>query len=458
MSAMTRYRQSLKLYQCDACKSEGQQNEAEYKCKHCEENLCSSCRDVHKKFQKLRDHEVQQLSSNPPVCTTCKSGDIVREASCFCKNCDEFLCNACKSDHKKFKKLRGHVIVDVKEPGQNEDKSKHTGPSLADSKLQTSGPETSGLQTPPSDVSRNDRGLHASAPATESHLSAKSEDSPMSTGPSWPFNILNMSLKAFNIVNMKVSDDDSVRIGSCVFMPSGELLLADIYEGGEVLHLDSSFTIREKLKLRTFQISVLSENVAVVVADGKLQFLEVTPKLRIIKSIPLYLGWDTTTITVGGGLIYISCFKEEEGHIKVLNSSGKEIRRINVFQNGQALFDEPTHLAASKTRVFISGEALTCLKSDGTLVYHYKDEKLGKISGMVVDSEDNVVACAYGNKDKAEDTFHMITANGKRHISKALEQSIKIPGYSGSDCIAFRPSDRTLVMGRFSELYIFKTA
>ena len=62
-------------------------------------------------------------SCDPPVCTTCKSGDIVREASCFCKDCGEYLCNACKTGHLKFKKLRGHIIIDVKEQGKHGDKS-----------------------------------------------------------------------------------------------------------------------------------------------------------------------------------------------------------------------------------------------------------------------------------------------------------------------------------------------
>ena len=361
MSSTTRYRQYLKLYQCDACKSEGQQNEAEYQCLHCEEKLCSNCRDAHKKFPKLREHVIQQLSSNPPVCTTCKSGDIVREASFFCKDCGEYLCNACKSDHKKFKKLRGHIIVDVKEQGQHGDTSQHTGPSMADSKLQNSGPETTGLQTPPADGSRNDRDLQSSAPATESHSSALSETSPMSTGPRGPFNILNISLKTVNIVNMEVSKDDSVRIHGCVFMPSGELLLVNNYKG-EILHLDSSFAIRERIKLSTTEIAVVSENIAVATASGRLEFLEVTPKLRILKSVTLSSGWPfgSRGIAVGGGLIYVCCYEgdEDKGHIRVLDSSGNEIRRIDAIQNGQTLFDKPWHMVASTERVYLSGEAL----------------------------------------------------------------------------------------------------
>ena len=77
---------------------------------------------------------------------------------------------------------------------------------------------------------------------------------------------------------------------------------------------------------------------------------------------------------------------------------------------------------------------------------------------MVVDSEDNVLACACKSVHKAKDKFHVIMANAKRHISKALEKSTEIPGLNYSDCLSFRPSDRTLAMGALSKLYFFKTA
>ena len=283
----------------------------------------------------------------------------------------------------------------------------------------------------------------------------------MSTGPSGPFNILNLSLKTVNIVDMKLSKDDSVRIHGCVLMPSGELLLVNNYKG-EVLHLDASFTVQERVKLHFLEIAVLSENVVVGSCGFKLEFVEVLPKLRVINSVPLGNHWpfDSRGIAVGGGLIYVSCYEGDmdKGHIRVLNSSGKEIRRIDAVQKGKALFDKPYHLAASQMRVYISGDALTCLKPDGTLVYQFKDERLDHVSGMLIDSEDNVLTCSHGSPHKAIDKFHVITADGKRYMSKALETSIDIPGWNAGDCLAFRPSDGTLVMGSFSQVYIFKTA
>ena len=462
MASTTSIGQSLKLYQCDPCRSEGKQNDAEFQCINCEEALCSICRDAHKKFPKLRDHEIQQLSSNPPICTTCKSSDIVREAGFFCKDCDEYLCDACKNDHKKFKKLRGHVIEDVKEQEQENDKSKHTGPSLPDiSRLRTSGPEihVEALNTPPTDGSRNGRGLHATAPSMESHSSAESKHSPTSTSPSEPFDILNISIQNANVIKL----GDKVQVFNSVFLPSGDLLLINGYIK-EVLHLDSSFTVREKLKIEDATgIGLLSENIAVVTSSCNLEFLEVTPTLRIIKSVPLCKGYATRFrgVAAGGGFIYISCTEggDDKGHIRVLDINGKEIRRIDAIKNDQVYFYQPDHLVASTTRVYISGEnAVTCFKSDGTLVYHYKNERMGLVTGMYVDSEDNVLTCLFSSKREAKDKFHLITANGKQHTSKTLETSIKLPDDNYGYCITIRPHDRTLAMGSMYTLLIFKMA
>ena len=449
----------MKLYQCDPCKSEDKQTDAEYQCTNCVEKLCTSCRATHRKFPKLRNHDVKQLESNPLVCTACKSDDIVREASCFCKDCDEYLCKDCKTDHKKFKKLQGHTLKDI-EKQDRDDKNKHTGPASDDSELSASGPEDMGLHTPPTDDAR---GSQATAPSIESHLAATNigEDSPMSTGLNEPFKFLNVSFKNVNVIKLKGSDDERLRIHGCEFLPSGDLLLVNNY-GGEVLHLDSSFTIRQRLKISCLEIAVIGENTAVAAGSKKFQFFEVSPKLRIIKNI---LSGDegpvgTRGIAAGGGLIYVSCNKggDDKGHIRVFDYNGKYIRKIDAIQNGQVLFDKPYHLAASATRVYLSGEALTCFKSDGTLVYQYKDEKLRKVSGIVVDSEDNVISCAYGSEHAVGDKFHMITANGQGQMCQTVEKSLKVPGYNCSDCIAYRPSDKTLVMGSFENLYIFKLA
>lgn len=106
-----------------------------------------------------------------------------------------------------------------------------------------------------------------------------------------------------------------------------------------VLHLDSSFKIRDRLKVPTVsEIASLNDNAAVVTSGYGLEFLEVRPKLRSVKSVSL--GESTQGVAVGGDLIYVSCFQgdEDNGNIRVLNKEGEEIRRIDAIQNGLVLF------------------------------------------------------------------------------------------------------------------------
>lgn len=445
----------LKLYQCDPCQTEGEMHEAKYRCKNCDEKLCSSCRDDHRKFQKLRDHEIQQLSSNPPICTPCRSTDIVKEAGFFCGNCDEHLCNACKDDHKKFKKLREHPISKVEESTQQDTKSRHTESSLTKDILNTDAPATTELYTPPSNSNPGGKVLYQPSKPLNVHTTAESRDTASLANVREPFSILAMSLQSVNVIKLKSSEEGSMRVHGCAFMSSGELLLVNVYKR-EVLHLDSSFKIRERLKIPTVsEIAALNDNAAVVTSGYGLEFLEVRPKLRSVKSVSL--GESTQGVAVGGDLIYVSCFQgdEDNGNIRVLNKEGEEIRRIDAIQNGLVLFKKPYHLAASKTRVYISGDTLTCLRQDGTLVYQYEDESLGMVSGMYVDHADNVLACAYESKFRASEKFYVILTNGKRYPCETLETSIEIPGYNCSDCISVRPSDKTLAMGALSEMYIF---
>ena len=159
-----------------------------------------------------------------------------------------------------------YTIKDI-EKQNREDSNKHTG------ELSASGPEAMGLHTPPTDDAR---GSQATAPSIESHLAATnlSEDSSMSTGLNDPFKFLNVSFKNVNVVKLKGSDDERLRIHGCEFLPSGDLLLVNNY-GGEVLHLDSSFTIRQRLKISCLEIAVIGENTAVAAGSKKFQFFQI---------------------------------------------------------------------------------------------------------------------------------------------------------------------------------------
>ena len=158
-----------------------------------------------------------------------------------------------------------------------------------------------GLHIPPTD---DGRGSQATAPSIESHLAATSEDSPMSTGLNEPFKFLNVSFKNVNVVKLKGSDDERLRIHGCEFLPSGDLLLVNNY-GGEVhvLHIDSTFTIRQRLKISCLEIAIIGENTTVTAGSTKFQFFEVSPRLCIVKYVPSGIEGAISTwgIAAGGG-------------------------------------------------------------------------------------------------------------------------------------------------------------
>ena len=116
------------------------------------------------------------------------------------------------------------------------------------------------------------------------------------------------------------------------------------------------------------EIAVLGENTAVAACSTKFQVFEDSPRLCIVKYVPSGIEGPISTwgIAAGGGFIYVSCNKggDDKGHIRVFDYNGKYMytRKIDAIQNDQVLSDKPYHLAASATRVYLSGEALTCFK------------------------------------------------------------------------------------------------
>ena len=91
---------------CDPCRSEGRQREAEYYCRQCQEFLCSWYKDHHKKFKMSRDHKVAKIfkpeersvagaSNVVHECKPCKCDGKRQEANYYnCEQCKEYLCSS----------------------------------------------------------------------------------------------------------------------------------------------------------------------------------------------------------------------------------------------------------------------------------------------------------------------------------------------------------------------------
>ena len=83
-------------------------------------------------------------------------------------------------------------------------------------------------------------------------------------------------------------------------------------------------------------------------------------------------------------------------------------------------------------------ETLTCLTSDGQLVYQYKEQRLGCPGGILVDSADNVLLCYYDSH-----TIVVITPDGRKH-------GTLLSGKDGIEypcSLAYRARDNTVIVG-----------
>ena len=53
-------------------------------------------------------------------CSPCKTDDKVSEAKYYCRVCNDYLCEECKGQHRKFKELQNHKIVSAAMTTNNE--------------------------------------------------------------------------------------------------------------------------------------------------------------------------------------------------------------------------------------------------------------------------------------------------------------------------------------------------
>ena len=47
------------------------------------------------------------------VCNPCIYADVHKEATHYCKDCQEYLCKTCADSHKGLKLLRNHTLIPV---------------------------------------------------------------------------------------------------------------------------------------------------------------------------------------------------------------------------------------------------------------------------------------------------------------------------------------------------------
>ena len=241
------------------------------------------------------------------------------------------------------------------------------------------------------------------------------------------------------------SSDDSERpwISGCTFMPSGHSVLCDA-NNKNIKLLDKALVLREHLKLCSapWDVSVVDDNNVIITLPytEQLQYIQVFPQLKTGRTIQQDKTCDG--IAVFGDEIYTTqCDGLSRGEVQVLDLNGNRKRKLQT----NVKFYSPYYITVSRSgkKIFVSGgyagtASVTCMTTDGNLVYQYKDTEMRYSMGMYVDAEDNTLVC-----DWNFNTVQVITADGKKYgILLSPSDGIHWP-YS----IAYRETDDTLLVG-----------
>ena len=260
-----------------------------------------------------------------------------------------------------------------------------------------------------------------------------------------------LKVKRHSKTNVRMSADrETPYITGCVIMPGDRVVLCDRYNNKLKL-LDKSFKLQDSLDLPSgpWDISVVNDTTVIITLPDKkqLQYIEVAPRVKLGRVLQLdKMCWG---VQVVGSDIYITChsyvfgFGHNGGEVRILDNNGNLKKRLGVNQDKTFMFKKPYYLAVSvkSNKIYVSDagqDTVTCLKSDGTVIFQYKDPDLTWPRGMCVDDEDNVIVCG-GNSHN----IHVVTAAGKKSsVMLTAKDGIK---YLQS--VTYRPTDNTLIVG-----------
>ena len=237
-------------------------------------------------------------------------------------------------------------------------------------------------------------------------------------------------------------------------MPNGKLLLTD-NANHKVQLLDSSFAAEDSLVLPSapVDITALDDGTALVALpwEHRLQYIHITPKLKLGRTVPVD-GYCYSVAVIGDEL-FVGCRKDDKSDIRVLGKDGNDKIRVDVKKGlfGSRLFKCPLYITTnmSHTKIFVSDhftDMVSCLTTDGTIIYQYKEGSMRGPRGLYVDAEDNLLVCSYH-----DDEVQVITADGKKYKTLLSSQDDLYRPRS----IAVRPIDNTLVVGCNNKDHLF---
>ena len=442
-------------FECGLCIEDEKHREAKKFCSACKAYLCGSCMDSHSRFPALRKHKTVSIEEMKKVCGLCNADGKNKEARYFCKNCDAWICDDCTKSHKRFRDLKEHTIVSRKDMFHSDstvpcDISVRLG-QLSTKPSEEKSYSKTGSETKPQSPSENKQSDSSTQPS-DAVVSSKSRTKLSSDFPIAQHSNVNIlgykTIKKIKEIDVKVSGDrEDCDITGCCFMPGGTMILCD-WNNDKIKLLDRSLSVVDSLDLPGKPwavVAVDNSNVIVIMPWKKqLQFIQVLPSLKLRRTI--HVDEECRGVDVAAGKIFIPCYNYDEkvGDIRVYDIEGRDMgKRLGINPDGSNMFRCPNRVAVSRSgdKIFVSDwntHTVSCLTGDGKIVYQYRDDDLEEPTGLLVDDNDNVIVCGY-----LSDTVQVITSAGQKHKTLLSKKG----GISNPQCVSFRPSDGTLVVG-----------
>ena len=255
-----------------------------------------------------------------------------------------------------------------------------------------------------------------------------------------------LTVKSYSSVKINIPGDNGYsHISGCTFMSNGDVVLCD-WSNHYVILLSGTFTTKDSLHLDSgpWDVSPVNSNTVMVTLpfEKKLQLIQVMPSLKIDRSINVdRMCWGVQVVE---DLIYVTCYNDPgEGEVLVLDMNGTITHRLGQPDKKPPIISRPYYITVcpSTRYMFVSDSAtatVSCLFSDGTVVYQYKDAELREPSGVCVDGGGKVIVC-----DWDSDNIQVIRADGTKCCTLLTSQD----GVESPSSVAYRESDNTLILG-----------
>ena len=277
--------------------------------------------------------------------------------------------------------------------------------------------------------------------------------------------MLNLKVKSSCKVNIKHSqDEESSRISSCAFLPNGELLLVD-YQNCSLKLLDRAHVLQNSFVLlsdRPWDVSVVDSSTVVVTLPytKRLQFIQIYPSFSRGSSVKF--DKESWGVAVSAEHIYVTCHNNDEvkkeedwtpGEVCILDLRGNEIRRIQGSIEDRLRFIRPYYVAVNRdgSAIYVSDfetDTITALTTTGDILFQYTSPDSDDFRQMYIDSQSNILVCGVTTHN-----VQIIAEAGQKYKTMLISSD----GLRKPEGVAYRPSDRTLVVGCFrqNDLCIF---